>query len=187
MEACRDGAIRYSHEYNLASTNKDIVVRAQRAVEIGRTERGLQRLDRLAGLGRVGFVDEDGVAAVGEDEGERLSHGRHPEVIEDEEAADGDKLVGEKEVDEDGVEEVFGRVDGGAWFPLQLRMRTVSAGDWLAPLPGGLSKGSHNLTVRAVDRRELSGEQTIEFPIDPSGRFTAVPRVRPAVAATDFC
>jgi len=23
VEACRDGAIRYSHEYNLASTNKD--------------------------------------------------------------------------------------------------------------------------------------------------------------------
>ena len=48
----------------------------------------------------------DFIVAVFEDEAEGFADGGHPEVVEDQQAADGDELVGEVEVDEDGVKEV---------------------------------------------------------------------------------
>lgn len=82
------------------------------------------------------------------------------------------------------VATVEGRIDGGSWMPL----RPFEGGEWAGPLPGGqLSKGEHALDVRAVDARDGRGEQRIGFAVDPTGRYTAVPEVRPAVASTAFC
>jgi hypothetical protein len=38
-----------------------------------------------------------------------------------------------------------------------------------------------------VDSRGQIGEQQIELAVDDSGRYTAVPAVRPVVRATQFC
>jgi Icc protein len=58
---------------------------------------------------------------------------------------------------------------------------------WRAPLPGDrLTKGMHRLAVR-VETVDASGEQEIEFAVDPTGRYTAVPMVRPVVTSTNFC
>lgn len=60
--------------------------------------------------------------------------------------------------------------------------------DWQGPVAGDrLNKGVHRLAVRATDRAGAVGEQAIEVAVDPTGRFTAVPAARPAVAETDFC
>jgi hypothetical protein len=82
------------------------------------------------------------------------------------------------------VAEVWGRVDDGRPFHLE----AVAAHDWLASLSAAnLSKGVHRLHVRAVDRSGATGEQSIEFAVDPTGRYTAVPRVQPLVPSTSFC
>lgn len=78
---------------------------------------------------------------------------------------------------------VRARVDAGPWAEL----RPAGPLDWCGPLPADrLSKGSHRLTAR-VDAAGGTGEQTIEFAVDPTGRYTAVPMVRPVVTATNFC
>ncbi len=80
--------------------------------------------------------------------------------------------------------EVMARVDDEPWAPLERE----GPQSWTGPLPGDrLSKGRHRVTVRAVDRRGGRGEQTIEVAVDPTGRYTAVPCVRPVVTATNFC
>jgi len=82
------------------------------------------------------------------------------------------------------IAEVWARVDEAQPFPLKI----LSTVDWSAPLPiPNLSKGIHRLSVRAVDRARGESERSIEIVVDPTGRFTAVPRVQPAVAATNFC
>jgi predicted phosphodiesterase len=76
-----------------------------------------------------------------------------------------------------------GRIDDGPWFAL------VPTGerDWVAPLPGDrLTKGIHRLAVRA-EATDGEGGHAVGFAVDPTGRYTAVPGVRPAVAATNFC
>ncbi len=82
------------------------------------------------------------------------------------------------------VAEVVGRIDGGEWFPLE----PVSPGRWWAALPGDrLAKGRHRFEVRAVDAMGSEGGRSIEFAVDPTGRFTAVPAAVPTVEGTAFC
>jgi hypothetical protein len=80
---------------------------------------------------------------------------------------------------------VEGRIDGGAWFPLE----PADGNEWAAAAPPGerLTKGTHELVVRARDASERDGRQRITFAVDPTGRYTAVPGVRPVVTATQFC
>jgi hypothetical protein len=77
-------------------------------------------------------------------------------------------------------------------YPYQIRenyaLWSIALQDWIAPLPASnLSKGVHRLDVQAVDSSGGVGEQVIEFAVDPTGRYTAVPRVQPVVTATKFC
>jgi hypothetical protein len=76
------------------------------------------------------------------------------------------------------------RVDDAPWSPLE----PLGGGFWRGPLPGDrLAKGVHRLAVRAEDAAGRAGEQEIEFAVDPTGRYTAVPTVRPLVTSTAFC
>ena len=76
------------------------------------------------------------------------------------------------------------QIDGGQW----LLMQPCSNGFWRADLPGDrFPKGVHRLAVRAEDAAGEAGEREIEFVIDPTGRYTAVPTTRPLVAVTNFC
>ncbi|QEL17496.1 metallophosphoesterase family protein [Limnoglobus roseus] len=60
--------------------------------------------------------------------------------------------------------------------------------DWSGPLAGDqLGKGVHRLVVRATDAAGAVGEHVVEVAVDSTGRYTAVPGVRPVVTATDFC
>jgi Icc protein len=82
------------------------------------------------------------------------------------------------------LDDVRCRVDDGPWMALE----PEGSLDWVGTLPGDrLTKGSHALTVRAVDHLGISGMQEIVFPVDATGRYTAVPSVRPVVTATEFC
>jgi len=82
------------------------------------------------------------------------------------------------------VAEVRGRLDSGAWFPLAPGV----FGEWEAELPADrLAKGEHHFEAEAVDAAGLRGGQRIRFPVDPTGRFTAVPATRPVVDRTLFC
>jgi predicted phosphodiesterase len=76
------------------------------------------------------------------------------------------------------------RVDAGPW-------RVMAAGEngiWHAPLSTDhLAKGVHRLSVRAERDDGEASERDTEFVFDPTGRYTAVPMVRPLVAATAFC
>ena len=75
------------------------------------------------------------------------------------------------------------RLDGGPWR----RLEPAGDGAWRGSLPGDrLAKGTHRLAVRAEAKSD-TGEQEIEFAVDPTGRYTAVPAVRPVVTATNFC
>ncbi len=77
-----------------------------------------------------------------------------------------------------------GRLDDGDWSGLEF----LGAGLWTAPLPGDrLAKGEHAYEVEAVDAEGRRGGQRLGFLVDPTGRFTAVPGVRPAVTVTKFC
>ena len=83
-----------------------------------------------------------------------------------------------------GVSSAFGRIDDGEWFDLE----PGPAGRWMAPLPGHeLAKGRHRFEARAEDGRGIGGHRAIDFMVDPTGRFTAVPFAVPAVGETAFC
>jgi len=76
------------------------------------------------------------------------------------------------------------RIDDGPWTALV----PSPDGEWTGPLAGeSLAKGEHALKVRAVDGSGRLGEQRIGFLVDPTGRYTAIPEVRPVVASTNFC
>ena len=76
------------------------------------------------------------------------------------------------------------RIDDGPWAPLH----PSADGEWTGPLPGeSLAKGEHALHVRAVDKADGRGGQRVGFVVDPTGRYTAVPEVRPVVTSTKFC
>jgi 3',5'-cyclic-AMP phosphodiesterase len=79
---------------------------------------------------------------------------------------------------------VQGRLDNGPWTPLQPN----GPQEWMGPLAGEkLSKGDHYFHVRAVDDKGQRDEHSIEFAVDGTGRYTAVPMVRPSVSGTRFC
>ncbi|WP_020468011.1 metallophosphoesterase family protein [Zavarzinella formosa] len=81
------------------------------------------------------------------------------------------------------VSGVAGRIDDGPWFDLQ----PADGRNWAAPLPDArLSKGIHRLKIRA-DATDGTAESEIEFAVDPTGRHTAVPMVRPVVGFTNYC
>jgi 3',5'-cyclic-AMP phosphodiesterase len=83
-----------------------------------------------------------------------------------------------------GVTAVRYRIDYGPWCGLE----TLNDGHWTGLLPGDrLAKGEHLLEVAAVTRDGSPGQQRIEFMVDPSGRYTAVPEARPVVTSTAFC
>ena len=77
-----------------------------------------------------------------------------------------------------------GRIDGAALVPAGPGRATASGP---ARCPRRLPKGEHRLEVRAERRGRGDREQGIEFAVDPTGRFTAVPGVRPRVESTNFC
>lgn len=80
--------------------------------------------------------------------------------------------------------EVLARIDAGDWAPVT---RTSST-EWIRSLsPASLSKGRHRLEVAARDKEGHRGHNAITFLVDPSGRYTAVPRAFPEVTATAFC
>jgi Icc protein len=82
------------------------------------------------------------------------------------------------------VVEVRGRLDDSPWFPLD----PSGTGDWAAPLPGDrLAKGEHVFEVEVADADGRQGSQRKSFMVDPTGRYTAVPSVRPRVTQTSFC
>ena len=76
------------------------------------------------------------------------------------------------------------RMDTQEW-----RTLTRSAeGEWIGALrPEGLTKGVHRLEVEAHDAADAVGRQETTFIFDPTGRYTPVPRVHPAVTQTGFC
>ena len=77
-----------------------------------------------------------------------------------------------------------GRIDDGDWFDLL----PLAPGVCRHPLAGdGLKKGEHILEVQAVDAEGRGSGQRIIFMVDPTGRFTAIPMVRPVVTGTAFC
>jgi 3',5'-cyclic-AMP phosphodiesterase len=76
------------------------------------------------------------------------------------------------------------RIDLGPWAGLE----ASDDGHWRGPLPSDrLTKGTHALEVVAVAADGTEGSQRIDFMVDPTGRYTAVPQVRPMVDATEFC
>ncbi len=79
---------------------------------------------------------------------------------------------------------VEARIDDGGWFNLE-----PQAGcRWAAALAGDrLRKGEHELEVRAADAEGQTAADRIRFLVDRTGRFTAVPGVRPVVKQTAFC
>lgn len=80
------------------------------------------------------------------------------------------------------VQRVEFNVDQGAWTAMEYD----SARWWRASLPAyRLAKGTHRLVVRVVAAQ--AAENAIDFAVDPTGRYTAVPVVRPVVTATQFC
>ena len=79
---------------------------------------------------------------------------------------------------------IAARVDDGEWHALL----ALEEGSWWYPLATDqLAKGEHQLDVQAVDAEGRRGGQTIHFMVDATGRYTAVPFVRPVVTGTAFC
>jgi 3',5'-cyclic-AMP phosphodiesterase len=75
-------------------------------------------------------------------------------------------------------------IDDGPWAGLELS----DDGHWQARLPSDrLTKGVHSLAVVAVAADGTEGSQRIDFVVDPTGRYTAIPQVSPMVSATQFC
>jgi hypothetical protein len=59
---------------------------------------------------------------------------------------------------------------------------------WSAPLHvDRLSKGEHTLAVEVCDEEDCRDIRSIRFVVDPTGRYTAVPRVELRVEETAFC
>lgn len=84
------------------------------------------------------------------------------------------------------VRTVRGRVDDGPWIALEVDELVGSC--WSAPLHGDrLCKGEHTLEVEVCDEEDGVGLRLIRFAVDPTGRYTPVPRVEPWVAETAFC
>jgi predicted phosphodiesterase len=82
------------------------------------------------------------------------------------------------------ITEVRGRLDDGRWFPLD----PDGTGHWVAPLPvDRLAKGEHVFEVEVADGVGRRVGQRTSFMVDPTGRYTAVPCVRPRVTQTSFC
>lgn len=72
----------------------------------------------------------------------------------------------------------------GPWFDLH----STADGQWAAPLDATqLAKGEHRVTVEARLSDGQRGQQQISFFVDATGRYTAVPNVRPVVRTTAFC
>lgn len=85
-----------------------------------------------------------------------------------------------------GVKTVRSRVDDGPWVTLGVDEAVGSC--WFAPLHGDrLGKGEHTLEVEVCDQDDCAGLRAIRFMVDPTGRYTAVPRVEPWVEETAFC
>ncbi|WP_422924119.1 metallophosphoesterase family protein [Singulisphaera sp. PoT] len=83
------------------------------------------------------------------------------------------------------IVEVRGCLDGAGWIALE---PSTTPGEWTAPLPGDrLAKGEHAFEVEATDADGRRGIQRITFMVDPTGRYTPVPRTHPSVAETAFC
>jgi len=83
-----------------------------------------------------------------------------------------------------GVSDVRYRIDEREWGGLE----PAGDGHWKGPLPGDrLSKGEHTLEVVANTLDDKEGWRCIQFVVDPTGRYTAVPEARPVVASTEFC
>jgi Icc protein len=79
---------------------------------------------------------------------------------------------------------VQGRIDREEPFDLL----PLAPGAWGYPLAGDeLTKGAHALEVEAVDAEGHRGSQRIDFMVDATGRYTAIPMVRPVVTGTAFC
>lgn len=82
------------------------------------------------------------------------------------------------------VVSVRARVNRGEW---QILERTNDA-HWAGGLSAtGLAKGTHRLEVEAQDESGQIGRRAQEFVVDHTGRYTAVPAVRPLVTQTQFC
>ena len=80
------------------------------------------------------------------------------------------------------IDSVRVRLDDGNWDAMQ----PCGAALWRGPIHGReLAKGLHTLSVRVEG--EDAAEREIEFAVDPTGRYTAIPRVHPIVTATRFC
>ncbi len=81
------------------------------------------------------------------------------------------------------VEAVRFAVDAEPWNTLWQGSDNL----WRAALSGDrLGKGTHRLAVHAEAGGD-EGEAVIDFAVDSTGRYTAVPMVRPVVLATNFC
>jgi Icc protein len=75
-------------------------------------------------------------------------------------------------------------IDDGHWADLE----SSDDGHWQGRLPSDrLTKGVHSLAVVAVAADGTEGSKRIDFVVDPTGRYTAVPDTRPAVTSTQFC
>ena len=81
------------------------------------------------------------------------------------------------------VSTVRHRIGNGPWVELELSDDTHWRG-WLAV--EWLAKGEHSLEVVAVAADGTEGSQWIDFMVDPTGRYTAIPQVRPIVSSTKF-
>jgi 3',5'-cyclic-AMP phosphodiesterase len=75
-------------------------------------------------------------------------------------------------------------IDDGPWAGLELS----DDGNWQGRLPTDrFTKGVHSLAVVASAADGTEGSQRIDFVVDPTGRYTAIPQVSPMVSATQFC
>ncbi|HEV7226294.1 MAG TPA: metallophosphoesterase [Pirellulales bacterium] len=84
----------------------------------------------------------------------------------------------------ESIASVQGRFFDGPWFPLEPR----TDDRWSCPLPGDrMAKGQHVCDVRVADRFGAETTARLTFLVDPTGRYTPVPRTWPAVKATAFC
>jgi hypothetical protein len=84
------------------------------------------------------------------------------------------------------VTTVRSRVDDQYWITLEVDELVGSC--WSAPLHvDRLSKGEHTLAVEVCDEEGCRNVRSIRFFVDPTGRYTAVPRVEPWVENSMFC
>jgi hypothetical protein len=87
---------------------------------------------------------------------------------------------------EAAITTVRSRVDDRAWVTLEVDERVDSC--WSAPLlVDRLRKGEHTLAVEVCDDEGCRAVRSIRFVMDPTGWYTAVPRVEPRVEQTAFC